>query len=94
LSNIKKKGKLFAQAKSFYQLLVAVDIFLLQVSQQPSALSDKPEQGTLGVKVMAECGHVPGEFLDALGKKGYLHLGGAGVSFVAAVFLDDLGFLL
>src|SRR5690606_23954930 len=68
---------------------VAVDVDVLQVTQQATALTDEQEQATARVVVVLVCLEVLGEVLDALRQHCDLHLGGSGVTGVRRVLFDD-----
>src|SRR5947207_3852727 len=70
---------------------VALDIFALEVFQQPSAAPDQHQEAAAAVMFLLMQLEMLGEVADALGQHGDLHLGGTRVARGAGVLLDDLG---
>ena len=68
---------------------VTLHVLLGQVVQHLTALTDHLQQAAAAVVVVDVDLQVLGELLDAGGQNGDLHLGGAGVSGMGAVGLND-----
>ena len=68
---------------------VALDVDLLEVVQQATALADELEKATAGVVVLLVDLEVLGEVADALREQRDLNLGRAGVGLAALVLGDD-----
>src|SRR5690625_6965887 len=76
---------LSAQAESFDQRAVALDLVVPQVTEQPAALADQQQQAPAGVVVMLMGLEVFGQVGDPLGQQRDLDLRGAGVALVGGV---------
>src|SRR5690606_13948998 len=68
------------QPETLDQRAVAVDVDVLQVSQQPATLTHEQQQATTRVVVVLVLLQVLGEVLDAAGQHGDLHFRGPGVT--------------
>ena len=78
------------QTKPGDECLVAADVLVAQVVQQPATSGDHSLQAASGVDVLAVHPQVVGELLDILGEYRDLDLGGAGVLVVDTVFSNDV----
>jgi len=85
-------GKVFllAQAESLDDGTVAVDVALLQVSEQCAALADESGEGAFCTVVLTVALHVLREVADAVGEQCDLALSAAGVGACLAVLVEDL----
>src|SRR5699024_11820253 len=79
-----------AQAETFDQRPVALDLGLPQVLEQATTLTDQQQQATTRVVVVLVLLEVFGEVLDPLREQGHLDLWGAGVALVRGVLGNDL----
>src|SRR5690606_35509175 len=78
-----------AQAEALDQRAVALDVGLLQVTEQALALADEQQQATTAVVVVLVLTGVLGQLLDPSGQQRDLDLGGTGVALGRGVLLDD-----
>ena len=79
-----------AQAETLDDRPVAVDLRLVEVVEQPTALADQQQQAAPAVVVVLVLLEVLGEVLDAVAEQRDLHLGRTGVTLGRRVFGDDL----
>src|SRR5215207_8594145 len=79
-----------AQAETLDDRAVALDLGLLQVVQQPAALTHQQQQATTAVVVVLVLLEVLGEVGDAVAEQRDLDLGGTGVALGRGVLGDDL----
>src|SRR5690606_11964012 len=77
------------QTEALDEAAVAVDVDLLQVAEQATALADEEEQTTTAVVVVLVLLEVLGEVLDALREERDLHLGRTGVALARRVLGHD-----
>src|SRR6478672_10351028 len=80
---------LSAKAETLDQRPVTVDVDVLEVAEQTTALTDEQEEPTTRVMVVLVLLQVLGQVLDALRQHRNLHLGGSGVTGVRRVLFDD-----
>ena len=87
---------LFAQVQFFDDGAVALDIGLLEVTQQVASVADHLQHATATVMVFVVGLEVLGQGVDAIRQNGDLHLGGTGVALMGLELLDNglLFFLL
>ena len=81
--------RLAAQSETLDQRPVTVDVDVLEVAEQTTALTDHQEQTTTRVVVVLVLLQVLCKVLDALRQHRDLHLGGSGVTGVRRVLFDD-----
>src|SRR5262249_28964232 len=81
---------LSAQAQLLDEGAVALEIRLLQVSEEPAAAAHELQEASARVMVLRMGAEMLGEVVDALGQHRELHLRGAGGLRVPAVFGDQL----
>ena len=86
--------RLLADAQLGDERAITLHILALEIVQQAAALTDHPVEAAGRVLVLGILLQVSGQILDAAGEDGDLDLRGAGVVFVGAVGVDDLGLLL
>ncbi len=77
------------QAKSLNQLPVAGRIIAAKVIEESTALAHEFEQPTPRMVIFLMQLEVFREFVDALGEKSNLNLGGSCVGFVEPIGIDD-----
>src|SRR5450756_564423 len=82
-------GSSAAQAEPLDEAAVAVDVDLLKVAEQPTALADQEQQATTRVVVVLVHLQVLGEVLDARAEHRDLDLRGAGVTLMGGVLGHD-----
>jgi len=82
------RESLLAETEALNDLLVALLRLTLEVVEQLAALRDQLEKTAAGREVLRVGVQVVGEVLNALGQKGGLVAGAAGVLFVNLVFLQ------
>ena len=80
--HFKRADSLSAQAEAGYHFVVLLDIFSLQIIEQPAALLDHFQQPTARVMVFLVSLEVLGQFADARAEQRDLHLGRARVRIV------------
>src|SRR5699024_8572237 len=78
-----------AQSEALDQAAVAVDVNLLQVPEEATALADEEQQTTTAVVVVLVLLQVLGEVLDALRQQRDLDLGRTGVTLSGGVLGHD-----
>src|SRR3954471_12554793 len=78
------------QAETLDDRAVTLDLGLLQVVEQTTALADEQQQATTAVVVVLVRLEVLGEVTDAVTEQRDLHLGRAGVTSGRGVLGDDL----
>jgi hypothetical protein len=85
----KEDGCLLAYPKALDHALVAREIALLEVVEEPAALSHQLEQPTTGMVVLPVRLEVPRQVPDAVRQERYLHLRGARVRRMLPIRLHD-----
>ena len=85
----KYSDRLFSDAELVDDGAVALDVDLLEISEQVAAMTDHFEQTSAAVVVLFVRLQVLGERVDPRGQERDLHLGGAGVALVGRVLCDD-----
>src|SRR5689334_20549739 len=86
----RRQRRLLADAERVDQLAVAIEVLVLEVVEQPTALADQLEEATTRVVVLLVRLEVLGEVVEALGQERDLDLGRPGVAVVGRVLLDDV----
>ena len=86
------RAALLTQAELCNQGTIGLDIGLLQIVQQTTALTNHQQQTTTGVVILLVHLQMVVQVVDALGEQSDLHFGGTGVAFVAAVCCYDFLF--
>src|SRR5690242_12692295 len=81
---------LATQTETIDQRAITLDVVVLQVVEQTTALADEQQQATTAVVVVLVLLEVLGQMRDPAGQEGNLHLRGAGVAVAERVLLDDL----
>src|SRR5436190_24142639 len=81
---------LFPQTQLLNQGVVALDVDLLEVGEQRTALVDHHQEAAARMVVLVVALEVLGQVADALGEDRDLDFRAAGVVLVAGVVLDDL----
>src|SRR3954471_15515848 len=79
-----------AKAEAGDDRAVGLDVGLLQVVQESTALAHEQQQATTAVVVVLVLLEVVGEVRDAVAQQRDLDLGGTGVALVGRVVGDDL----
>ena len=79
---------LTAQSKTGNQGLVAVNVLVTEVLEQPAALGNQSHQPAARMDILFVDPEVVGDLFDSLGDYSYLYFCGAGVGFVGLVFLS------
>ena len=82
--------RLAAQSELLDEHAVALHVLLAEVAELPTSPADELEQPATRVVVVRVLTEMVRESPDALGQERDLDLGGAGVSLVGLVFVDDL----
>ena len=81
--------KLFSQSELVYDCTVALDVYLLQVVEQVSSVTDHLLQTAAAVEVLLVSLEVHGQVVDTGGQDCDLNLRRTGISFVGSVLLDQ-----
>ena len=81
--------KLFSQSELVYDCTVALDVYLLQVVEQVSSVTDHLLQTAAAVEVLLVGLQVCGQVVDAGGQNSDLNLGRTGVSLMGCVLLNQ-----
>ena len=81
--------KLFSQSELVYDCTVALDVYLLQVVEQVSSVTDHLLQTAAAVEVLLVSLEVYGQVVDAGGQNSDLNLGRTCVSFVGSVLFNQ-----
>jgi len=84
---------LTTQAESLDQVAIALDVLVLDVSQQGTTLVDQLQQPSAGVMIFLVVGEVAGQVLNTCGQQRDLDFGRTGITLGQLVFLDNLLFL-
>jgi hypothetical protein len=82
-------AKLFFQAERFYNGPVAIDVFELDIVQEPAAPADEHQQSATGVMVFLVNLQVFRQVFDAIGEQADLDLRGPGIGLVHLEFFDQ-----
>ena len=80
---------LLSQSELADDSTVTLDVYLLQVVEQVSSVTDHFLKTTAAVEVFLVCLEVGGQVVDAVGQNCDLNLGRTGVSLVSCVLLDE-----
>lgn len=83
-------ARLAAQSELLDEHAVALHVLLAEVAELPTPAADELQQPATRVVVVRVLTEMVREPPDALGQERNLDLGGAGVSLVGLVFVDDL----
>ena len=81
--------KLFSQSELVYDGTVTLDVYLLEVVEQVSSVTDHLLQTAAAMEVLLVGLQVRGQVSDAGGQDSDLNLGRTRVSFVGSVLLDQ-----
>jgi len=82
-------GCLLSQVQLLDDGTVAVDVYLLEVTEEITSVTDHLEQTAAAVVVLHVGLQVLGQAVDAVGQNGNLNLGRTGVTLVDGVLSND-----
>ena len=80
---------LLSQTELFNNRTVAVDIFLLQISQQVAAMTNHLQHTSAGVEILLVYLQMLGKGFDSVGQNCNLHFRGSGVALMHLVLFDN-----
>ena len=83
-------SNLLLQIQLLYDRRITARIILFEIIQMRLAIGHHAQKAAARVVILAVLPQMRGQFIDALGQYGHLHLRRASVLVVDAGFLDDL----
>jgi hypothetical protein len=86
-----ERSALAAQTQIRNELAVALEVFLLQIAEEPATLADLHQEAAAAVVIFLVHAQMLGQLIDRGGENRDLHVGGAGVARAAPVGRRQLG---